>query len=131
MADPSPQRKRKRSSACAQDSLRAQPRSCHRGNRTDENENSTRTRFGPHPATVCYRRGSGRRPSYLRYRPSSTLRLDQEVNCEAKKVETGGGQGPHLHEQDFGRTIRGTQGRSGEPTTITSPAVPTFFFGSA
>ena len=56
----------------------AQLRSCHRGNRTDENENSTRTRFGPHPATVCYRRGSGRRPSYLRYRPSSTL-LDQEV----------------------------------------------------
>ena len=40
-------------------------------------------------------------------------RLRNERKKENRQTQTrdgGGGQGPHLHEQDFGRTIRGTGG---------------------
>ena len=44
---------------------------------------------------------------------SSTLRvlsLKKESKQTTQTRDRGGGQGPHLHEQDFGRTIRGTGG---------------------
>ena len=41
----------------------------------------------------------------------ATPRL-KELKKENRQTKRGmgGGQGPHLHEQDFGRTIRGTGG---------------------
>jgi len=38
--------------------------------------------------------------------------------------DRGGGQGPHLHEQDFGRTIKGTQVGKKKPTR-SQGALPT------
>jgi len=42
----------------------------------------------------------------LRAEPLATLYL---VRSKQKTRDAGGGQGPHLHEQDFGRTTRGTE----------------------
>ena len=36
----------------------------------------------------------------------------ERKNRRTQTRDGGGGQGPHLHEQDFGRTIRGTGGLS-------------------
>ena len=44
--------------------------------------------------------------------PPFVLRGQKERNETVPTRDGGGGQGPHLHEQDFGRTIRGTGGLS-------------------
>ena len=41
-----------------------------------------------------------------------TFEREKERKQTTHKRDRGGGQGPHLHEQDFGRTIRGTGGLS-------------------
>ena len=41
---------------------------------------------------------------------ATTQKERKKQDIETQTRDGGGGQGPHLHEQDFGRTIRGTGG---------------------
>ena len=63
-----------------------------------------------HSREVSWSRAPARPALERAYTQWESTRKKERKKTEEQTSDRGGGQGPHLHEQDFGRTIRGTGG---------------------